>query len=37
MMCDGSLKCSLRGGGYGYDICWIGDLGDTQNLGECYL
>jgi hypothetical protein len=34
MMCNGSLKCSLRGGGDGYGISWIGDLDDAQNLAK---
>jgi hypothetical protein len=32
MMCNGSLKCSFRGGGNGYGVSWIGDLGDAKNL-----
>jgi hypothetical protein len=31
MMCNGSLQCSLRGGGDGYGISWIRDFSDTQN------
>jgi len=31
MMCNGSLKCSLRGSGDGYGLNWIKDMGDTQN------
>jgi hypothetical protein len=30
-MYNGNLQRSLRGGGNGYGINWIGDLGDTQN------
>ncbi len=30
-MYNSSLECSLRGGGDGCDINWIGDLGDAQN------
>jgi hypothetical protein len=32
MMYNGSLQCSLRGGGNGYGINWTGDLGDAQSL-----
>ncbi len=31
VMCNCSLQCSLRGGGDGYGVSWIGNLGDTQN------
>jgi hypothetical protein len=31
MMCNCSLQCSLRGGGDGCGVSWIGNLGDTQN------
>jgi len=31
MMCNGSLQCSLKGGGVGCGISWIRDLGDAQN------
>ncbi len=31
MMCNCSLQCCLRGGGDGYGVSWIGNLGDTQN------
>jgi hypothetical protein len=37
MMCNGSLKCSLRSGGDGYGISWITDLDDAQNLGKMLL
>jgi hypothetical protein len=36
-MCNGSLQCSLRGGGDGCGISWIGDLGDAQNLWRMLL
>jgi len=31
MMCNGSLQCSLKGGGDGCGISWIRDIGDAQN------
>ncbi len=31
MMCNGNLQCSLRNGGNGCGINWIGDLSDAQN------
>jgi len=31
MMCNGNLQCSLKRGGDGCGINWIGDLGDAQN------
>ncbi len=30
-MCNDNLQWNLRGGGDGYGISWIGDLGDAQN------
>ncbi len=37
MMCNGSLQCSLKGGGDGCGISWIEDLGDTQNPWKMLL
>jgi hypothetical protein len=37
MMCNGSLQCSLRGGGDYCGISWIGDLGDAQNPQKMLL
>jgi hypothetical protein len=36
-MCNGSLQWSLKGGGNGYGISWIGDLGDAQNPQKMLL
>ncbi len=37
MMCNGSLQCSLRGGGDGFGISWIRDLGEAQNPQKMLL
>jgi hypothetical protein len=37
MMCNCSLQCSLKDGGDGYGVSWIGNLGDVQNLYKMLL